>query len=330
MNLSELTTLRVGGPIEAFVEGPLTEVIPTVDNDILVLGGGSNVLAADSGFAGTVVCDTDQAIVELEGTSLRVAAGVVWDDLVSHSLELGLSGLEALSGIPGSVGAAPVQNIGAYGAEVADTLIAVRVWDRELRDFVTLTRADLGLGYRDSNLKRSSRSGRWGPTGRWVVVSVDFSLTRRKSAPIRYAELARSLGVETGEQVEPWLVRESVLDLRRSKGMVLDSADHDTWSAGSFFTNPVVAEAPVGAPAFPFRDGVKTSAAWLIDHAGFGKGFAVGPRASLSTKHPLALTNRGGASAEDILTLARIVRDGVKDTFGIELMPEPVFVGCSL
>jgi UDP-N-acetylmuramate dehydrogenase len=252
-----------------------------------------------------------------------------------------------------------VQNVGAYGQEVAETLSSVRVYDRLERRTRMLAVGELGLGYRTSLLKRSlvdpgPGGGRtWGPTGRYVVLEVSFQLRLATlSAPVRYAELARTLGVTTGRRVPAAEVREAVLGLRRGKGMVLDAADHDTWSAGSFFTNPVLSTAeaeellPADAPRFPVTDHtavaqigaaapevkglVKTSAAWLISHAGFGKGFGAPGPASLSTKHVLALTNRGGATAADLLALARTVRDGVRTRFGVDLVPEPVLVGATL
>ena len=269
---------------------------------------------------------------------MRTSAGTPWGAFVSWTLDQGLSGLEALSGIPGTVGASPVQNVGAYGHEVAETLDHVLVWDRQEGHEARLSAEDLGFGYRTSVIKRSL-SADWGPTGRWVVLDAVFRLERSAlSAPVLYGELARRIGARAGERAQARLVREAVLALRAGKGMVLDDADHDTWSAGSFFTNPILsadeADAlPAGAPRFPAGDGrVKTSAAWLIDHAGFTKGFALPeagdpPRASLSTKHVLALTNRGGAAASDIEALARAVRAGVRRAYGVDLVPEPVAVG---
>ncbi|QWW19294.1 UDP-N-acetylmuramate dehydrogenase [Schaalia sp. 19OD2882] len=364
--LADLTTFRVGGPVarlvEADTESALVEAVSRADaagTPCLVLGGGSNLLASDSPFPGVVVRDLRGEITHSQAQGagpicdpvlVTATAGTPWDALVAHSVEQGLSGLEALSGIPGSVGAAPVQNVGAYGAEVADTLVHLRAWDRFAERVVTLEAAELDFGYRMSVLKRSlenpspARGGRlWGPTGRWAVLEATFGLAATgHSAPIRYAELARRLGVEVGAVAPSRDVREAVLELRASKGMVLDAADHDTWSAGSFFTNPVLdpeaAERllPEGAPRFPTAHGqVKTSAAWLIDHAGLPKGWAPESvcddrgvaRASLSTKHVLALTNRGGASAADVEALARAVITGVEDAWGITLVPEPVALG---
>jgi UDP-N-acetylmuramate dehydrogenase len=234
-------------------------------------------------------------------------------------------GVEALSGIPGSVGATPIQNVGAYGQEVSQTLASVRVWDRRLRGVRTFAAADCGFGYRTSRFKADP--------GRHVVLSVTFQFPQGELAkPVAYAELARVLGVEPGARPPSADVRRAVLELRRSKGMVLDPEDHDTWSAGSFFTNPVVGadELPPDAPAWPQPDGrVKTSAAWLIEHAGFDKGYGDGA-ARLSGKHTLALTNRGQATTTELLALAREIRDGVQQRFAIRLVNEPVLVGCEL
>jgi UDP-N-acetylmuramate dehydrogenase len=268
------------------------------------------------------------------GVLVTVAAGETWDDLLPHAVERGWLGIEALSGIPGAVGATPIQNVGAYGQEVAQTIASVRVWDRTLKGVRTFANADCGFGYRHSRFK-ADRLDPWG--GRHVVLDVTFQLPQGTiGAPVRYTELAGRLGVAEGERAPIADVRDAVLALRAGKGMVLDPADHDTWSAGSFFTNPVVdpAVVPEGAPAWPQPDGsVKTSAAWLIEHAGFGKGHGLdrdGARVSLSTKHTLALTNRGDATAEDLLALAREVRDGVEQRFGIRLVNEPVLVGVEL
>ena len=338
-DLREHTTLRLGGPAERWVrattEAELTDALVDADTagePVLVLGGGSNLVVADSGFAGTVIeVATTGAEIEADdeptcgGATVTVAAGESWDDVVALAAERGWVGIEALSGIPGSVGATPVQNVGAYGQEVSQTIARVRVWDRTLRGVRTFANADCRFGYRTSRFKQDP--------SRHVVLSVSFQLRQGDlGAPVAYAELARALGVELGERAPLTAVREAVLGLRRGKGMVLDAADHDTWSAGSFFTNPVVdADAvPEGAPAWPQPDGrVKTSAAWLIDHAGFAKGYG-SERVSLSTKHTLALTNRGGATTDELLALAREVRDGVAERFGIVLVNEPVLVGCEL
>lgn len=340
--LSQLTTLRVGGPARAVVratsEQALIDAVRGCDErgePVLLLGGGSNLLVADAGFDGTLVQIATQGITVVDssacaGVSVRVCAGQTWDDVVARAVASGWVGLEALSGIPGCTGATPVQNVGAYGQEVADTIATVRVWDRQAGAVRTVAAADCAFTYRHSRFKAEPH--------RYVVLDVTFQLRLGDlGAPVRYAELARRLGIGLGERAPLADVREAVLALRRGKGMVLDAGDHDTWSAGSFFTNPLLqAEQadtlPAQAPRWPTADGlaVKTSAAWLIEHAGFGRGFGLPGPASLSTKHTLALTNRGSATAGDILALARTVRDGVEDAFGIVLVPEPVLVGCSL
>jgi UDP-N-acetylmuramate dehydrogenase len=363
--LADLTTMRVGGParrlVTATTEAEVVEAVREADSagePLLVVGGGSNLLVSDEGFPGTVVVVRTTGIdvphaSACGGVTATVAAGEVWDDLVAHAVEHGWSGIEALSGIPGSTGATPVQNVGAYGQEVAQTIAQVRVWDRAEQRVRTLFGSDLRFSYRHSVLKESML-GPAAPAGavtpRQVVLSVTFSLRPTElSQPVRYAALATGLGVELGARVPLREAREAVLDQRRQRGMVLDDADHDTWSCGSFFTNPMLtadqmdalrtraaAELGPDAPAppeFPAEDGqVKTSAAWLIDRAGFGKGFWTvdGRPAGLSTKHTLALTNRGSARAQDVLDLAREVRRGVLDAFGVDLVNEPVLVGLEL
>ena len=341
--LKDHTTLRLGGPagrwVRATTEAELVDAVSAADaagESVLVLGGGSNLVVADEGFAGVVVevattgitTDTDDPAA-CGGVLVTVPAGENWDDLVALAVERGWIGVEALSGIPGSVGATPIQNVGAYGQEVSQTIAQVRVWDRVLKGVRTFAAADCSFGYRTSRFKADP--------GRHVVLSVTFQLPRGTlGAPVQYAELAGRLGVEIGRRAPLADVRAAVLDLRRGKGMVLDPDDHDTWSAGSFFTNPVVqpGDVPDGAPAWPQPDGtVKTSAAWLIEHAGFAKGHGLdqrGGKVSLSTKHTLALTNRGDATTTDLLALALEIRDGVEMTFGIRLVNEPVLLGCSL
>lgn len=338
--LRDRTTLRLGGParrwVTATTEAELIEAVSAADaagEPVLVLGGGSNLVVADAGFEGTVVevatsgvvADHDGDDPTCGGVLVTVAAGESWDAFVAHAVEQGWVGVEALSGIPGSVGATPVQNVGAYGQEVAQTIARVRVWDRRLRGVRTFAGPDCGFAYRHSRFKADP--------GRHVVLDVTFQLAvGTLGGPVGYAELARTLGVEVGQRAPLSQVREAVLRLRRGKGMVLDTDDHDTWSAGSFFTNPVIPadQVPEGAPAWPAGDGlVKTSAAWLIEHAGFGKGHGAGP-ATLSTKHTLALTNRGDATTDDLLVLAREVRDGVLAAYGVRLVNEPVLVGCEL
>jgi UDP-N-acetylmuramate dehydrogenase len=319
--LSDLSTLRLGGParllLEATTEDELVEAVRT-HPDALVLGGGSNVVLPDAGLPEVVLVRTRG--MSHDGSGLWVQAGEDWDGLVATSLEHGHCGLEALSGIPGTVGAAPIQNIGAYGGEVSSVVERVRVLDRRTDVVEELSAEDCGFTYRHSAFKAD-------PTRR-VVLAVRLALpTGSSSAPVRYAELARALGVELGATAPATEVREAVLSLRRGKGMVLDPDDPDSVSAGSFFTNPVVDAAPDGAPSWPEPSGrVKVSAAWLIEQSGFAKGWGDG-RVGLSSKHTLALVNRGGATSAELLDAAREVRDGVRARFGITLVPEPVVVG---
>ena len=301
-----------------------------ISDDVLVLAGGSNVVLADDLTGLTVVAVANSAVT-VTGPVVRAQAGAVFDDVVATALAHGLGGLECLSGIPGSAGATPIQNVGAYGAEVADTISAVRLLDRRTGIDEWVSPQRLGFGYRHSVLKHQSAV---------VVTEVEFTLNQDGlSAPLRYGELVGTLAAQPGERVPAGRVREAVLRLRGSKGMVLDAADHDTWSVGSFFTNPVVDDATFErlraehdrVPHYPAPGGVKLAAGWLVERAGFGKGHpGDGAPARLSTKHALALTNRGGAATADILALARAVRDGVRARFGIELTPEPVLIGCAL
>lgn len=347
--LAGLTTLRVGGPakrvLEVDSEADLIEAVRSCDErdePVLLLGGGSNLVVADDGFDGTVVrvatsgvavddsasCESG-ALAACGGIVLTVAAGEPWDALVARAVAEEWVGIEALSGIPGLVGATPMQNVGAYGQEVAQSIWAVRTYDRVERRVRTFANADCDFAYRHSRFKGSPR---------YVILDVSYQLRQGSlAAPIGYAELARTLGVDVGARAPLDDVREAVLGLRRGKGMVLDAHDHDTWSAGSFFTNPVLdaataARLPEHAPRWPMPDDqVKTSAAWLIQHAGFDRGHpGHGGRAALSGKHALALTNRGDASAADLIALARELRDGVRAAFGVELTNEPVLVGCTL
>ena len=336
--LAPLTTLRLGGPARRIVEAEsaqaVVDALRAADADgepVLLLGGGSNLVVADEGWPGTAVRVASTGWTKApraDGSVLvTVEAGEDWDDVVAATVAGGLGGLECLSGIPGRTGAVPVQNVGAYGMEIADLLVDVDLYDRatgRVRERVPA--AELGLAYRTSVLKGRDDA---------VVLRVRVALTAdATSAPVRYAELARTLDVPAGARVPAELARQAVLGLRRGKGMVLDPADHDTWSAGSFFTNPVLPEASVAAaaPRWPAGDGlVKIPAAWLIEQAGFRRGHpGPGGRVALSTKHVLALTNRGGATASDLLALAREVRDGVRTAFGVTLTPEPVLVGCAL
>jgi UDP-N-acetylmuramate dehydrogenase len=338
--LADHTTLRLGGPADewfrATTEQELVEAVSAADREgrpVLLLGGGSNLVVADQGFPGLVVEIATRGVrVETDtcgGAFVTVEAGEDWDALVARAVAEGWVGVEALAGIPGLVGATPVQNVGAYGQEVSDTIARVRTFDRVQRRIRTFAAGDCGFGYRSSRFKADP--------ARFLVLSVTFQLRFGDlGATLRYAELARTLGVEPGQRAPSAEVREAVLALRAKKGMVLDDADHDTWSAGSFFTNPFLAAGtvPEGAPSWPQPDGrVKTSAAWLIEQAGFAKGYGLdrrGGRVGLSTKHTLALTNRGGASTAELLELAAEVRDGVRERFGVTLVNEPVLLGCVL
>jgi UDP-N-acetylmuramate dehydrogenase len=337
--LADHTTLRLGGPAKDWVRATTEDALVAalrrcdeVGEPVLVLAGGSNLVVADEGFDGTVVeVATTGVVADHEGDDptrghvvVTVAAGEPWDPFVARAVESHWVGIEALAGIPGSVGATPIQNVGAYGQEISQTLASVRVWDRTLKGIRTFAAADCRFGYRTSRFKADP--------GRHVVLEVTFQFRQGElGTPVGYAELARGLGVQPGERAPMSEVRRAVLELRRGKGMVLDPADHDTWSAGSFFTNPVVDSEvlPEGAPAWPQGDGVKTSAAWLIEQAGFGKGYGDG-EARVSTKHTLALTNRGNATTAELLDLAGAIRDGVEQRFGIRLVNEPVLVGCEL
>ncbi len=334
MELAELTTLRLGGPAGRLVGARTDDEVVTAVRDagepVLVLAGGSNVVVADDGVPGTVVRVATRGVERGEDGRLVVAAGESWDDLVAFTVADGRQGFECLSGIPGSVGATPIQNVGAYGQEVAETIESVRVYDREADRVVEMPAADCGFGYRTSVFRYHDRH---------VVLAVTFRLREdTRSGPLRYAELARTLGVSVGGTAPLAEVREAVLRLRRGKGMVIDPADPDSVSAGSFFTNPILAHADyeslaeragpgLSPPAWPEPDGrIKTSAAWLIEHAGFHRGHGNG-RVGISTKHTLALVNRGGATTAELMALAREIAGGVDARFGVALHPEPVLVG---
>ncbi|HET8951508.1 MAG TPA: UDP-N-acetylmuramate dehydrogenase, partial [Solirubrobacteraceae bacterium] len=323
--LSQLTTLRLGGEparmVEARSEGELAELVRSAYEPLLVLAGGSNVVVADGGFPGTVVRVLTRG-VHRDGERLEVQAGEPWDEIVAMTVEQGLQGFECLSGIPGSTGATPIQNVGAYGQEVAETVESVRVLDRASGQITELPAADCGFTYRSSIFKHRDRH---------VVLAVTFRMRESAvSGPLRYAELARTLGVSVGGSAPLAEVREAVLALRRGKGMVIDPADPDSVSAGSFFTNPILdpgdfarLQARTGdagsPPAFPEPDGrIKTSAAWLIERAGFPRGYGDG-RVGISGKHTLALVNRGGASTAELMALAREIAGGVRDRFGVRL-----------
>jgi UDP-N-acetylmuramate dehydrogenase len=354
--LSGCTTLGLGGPARRFVragtEAELVAAVRAADDagePLLILGGGSNLVIADDGFPGTVVQIATAGIRAAgkpgDAARVTVAAGEDWDGLVARCVRDGLAGLECLSGIPGRAGATPIQNVGAYGQEVAETITAVRVYDRKAGEVAELPAAECGFGYRTSSFKRD-------PSGRHVVLAVTFRLARgQRSGPVRYPELARALGVTEGETAPLGAVREAVLRLRRGKGMLLDPGDPDSRSAGSFFTNPVLDSAQFAAlraavtahhgpgtaiPQFPAGPGqVKVPAAWLISQAGFGKGYPGDPgnrpsRPHISGKHTLALVNPGGASTAELVALAREIRDRVCDLFGVTLAVEPVLVGVSV
>jgi UDP-N-acetylmuramate dehydrogenase len=335
VRLSELTTLRLGGPagsvVEAHGEAELIEAAQ--GDDVLLVAGGSNLVIADDGWPGTVVRVLTRGVAERERdgrVELTAAAGEEWEPFVARCVAEGLAGVECLSGIPGSIGATPIQNVGAYGQEVSETITAVRALDLRSGEVAQLAPEDCGFSYRSSAFKRHP--------GRWVVLAVTFALERRElSGPLAYAELARTLGVQPGEGAPPADVREAVLGLRRGKGMVLDPEDPDSVSAGSFFTNPILDEpafaaleerAPERPPRFPEDGGrVKTSAAWLIERAGFHRGHGDREGIAISSKHTLALTNRGGGTTAELLALAREIAAGVRERFGVTLEPEPTLVG---
>lgn len=371
--LAQLTTLAVGGPIAELVEPTTREdLINTVravwsaGEEPLILGGGSNLLASDDGYDGVVIRVAHHGLEQLPAAPgrvrLRVAGGVPWDELVAHTVDRGWSGIEGLSGIPGSVGASPIQNIGAYGQELAASLIAVELLDRYAEEPEWVPAADLRLGYRTSTLKRHGGL----PAEREAVVlgiELDLADNAGLSAPLNFPQLSSALGAEPGSQLPVRQIRDAVLALRAGKGMVLDPADRDTFSAGSFFTNPIVTAAfartlPADAPRWPepgvepeptvialdhyvgelpplattrAPELVKLSAAWLIEHAGVGRGFRLpGSNAAISGKHTLALTNTGHATAREIASLALYVQSMVENEFGVRLMPEPVLVGLEL
>ncbi|WP_445227873.1 UDP-N-acetylmuramate dehydrogenase [Corynebacterium sp. H130] len=338
--LADLTTLHLGGrPVltaHCQSQAAATQLVTLLDAHsipLLIVGGGSNLVVADGDLdLVAVVLEFDDISVNPSTGVIRAEAGAIWDDVVSVAVDAGLGGIECLSGIPGSAGAVPVQNVGAYGAEISQVLTQVCLLDRATGTVEWCPASSLELSYRYSNLKF---------TGRAVVLGIELQLNPDGlSAPLRFGELARVLGAtEAGERKPVAQVREAVLNLRRGKGMVVDPADHDTWSAGSFFTNPTVdnrvadyvrrVTGETDMPCYPVAgtEESKLSAAWLIERAGFPKGFPGGDaRASLSTKHTLALTNRGSASTEDLVALARTIRDGVDEKFGVQLVPEPVWV----
>jgi UDP-N-acetylmuramate dehydrogenase len=344
VNLADHTTIGLGGPAKNFVwAGTETDVITAVraadarGEPVLILGGGSNLVVADEGFPGTVVQVATRGF-GVENGLVTVAAGEDWDAVVARTVGCGLAGLECLSGIPGLAGATPIQNVGAYGQEVAQTICQVRAYDRGTEKILDIPNEQCDFGYRTSKFRGA---------GAFVVLSVTFSLAvQALSVPVRYAELATALGVGVGDQVPGPRARAAVIELRRRKGMVIDPADPDTRSVGSFFVNPVLDVGALAAveaaararcgpqvqvPRFGAGDGlVKVPAAWLIERAGFGKGYHGGDGARISAKHTLALVNSGSASTDGLMALAREIRDGVRDAFGVSLAPEPVLVGVAL
>ena len=336
-DLRDYTSLRVGGPAKKFVEfGTESEIIAAIeaagDTPILIIGGGTNILVADSGFEGTVIRITSHSmqseIDACSGATLTIGAGENWDEFVATTLERGFAGLETLSGIPGTVGAAPIQNIGAYGHEVSEFITRVRTYDRQAKALKTFTNSECEFSYRNSHFKAHP--------GRYVVLDVQFNLRQGEmTTAITYAELAKKLGIEVGEKAPISATRTAVLELRAAKGMLLNPSDRDSWSAGSFFTNPIITQEvanqlPEGAPKWPTADGkVKTSAAWLIENSGVHKGDSHGG-ARVSTKHVLALTNAGNATATDIAELAKSAQKSVYEKFGITLEAEVNLVGITL
>lgn len=345
IELAPLTTLKLGGPAERLVKvtdtAELIRLVQAADAEqepLFFLAGGSNVVIADQGVPGTTIWIRTTGVEEREledgRVSLTVAAGEDWDALVTRAVNSGLAGIECLSGIPGTVGATPIQNVGAYGQEVSSTLASVLALDRDSGEVGTITAAECGFGYRSSRFKGNSR---------FLVLAVEFILDPSdESAPVAYSQLAGALGVETGERVPLAAARETVLELRRSKSMVVDPADPDSVSAGSFFTNPLLTETDMAVlasraeeilgpedrpPAYPAPEGLaKTSAAWLIERAGFTRGFGDGP-IGLSRNHTLAIVNRGGGTTAELVEFARGIAAQVEAVFGVALTPEPVFVG---
>ena len=336
-DLRDYTSLRVGGPAKKFVEvGTEAEIIAAIeaagDSPILIIGGGTNILVADSGFEGTVIRikshSMQSEIDACSGATLTISAGENWDEFVATTINRGFAGLETLSGIPGTVGAAPIQNIGAYGHEVSEFITRVRTYDRQAKGLKTFTNSECEFSYRNSHFKAHP--------GRYVVLDVQFNLRSGElTTAITYAELAKKLGIEVGQKAPIVETRKAVLELRAAKGMLLNPTDRDSWSAGSFFTNPIVSKEiaeklPEGAPKWPTSDGkVKTSAAWLIENSGIHKGDSHGG-ARVSTKHVLALTNAGNATATDIAELAKSAQKSVFEKFGITLEAEVNLIGITL
>lgn len=335
MRFADLTTFRIGGEIKEFVDGNSEEIILRTladSSDVQIIGGGSNILASDASHSDVVLqINTQGSELDYDscaGGLITVAAGVTWDDFVAQTIEADFVGLETLSGIPGRVGAAPIQNIGAYGQEFSEVVARVRTWDRELKEQKTFTANQCGFGYRTSLFKETPN--------RFVILDVTVQLKKGElSLPIQYAELANELGINEGERAPLKAVRSKVLEIRTRKGMLLSDSDRDSWSAGSFFINPSVSaakasELPTNAPRWTNPDGsIKLSAAWLLENSGIAKGQKHGG-AAISSKHVLAITNRESASSEDVLALARECQSAVKNAFGIELIPEVQLINCQL
>jgi UDP-N-acetylmuramate dehydrogenase len=347
--LAQYTTLGLGGPARDFVAPPTDEELiaavraaDAAGDPVLILGGGSNLVIADEGFPGTVIHVATTGVSyarRSDGVEVTVAAGENWDDIVAGTVAEGLAGLECLSGIPGRAGATPIQNVGAYGQEVAEAITSVTVLDRLTGAVTAIPNALCQFGYRTSMFKRSAAQP--GGAGRYVVLGVTFGLHDEKlSQPIRYAELAAELGVQTGDRVQCAQAREAVLTIRGRKGMVISPDDPDSRSAGSFFTNPVIDTAHLAhvesvaagrslgqVPRFEAGDGhVKVPAAWLIERSGFAKGYGTPGGAHVSSKHTLALVNGGAATTTALLDLAREIVAGVREAFGVTLEPEPILV----
>lgn len=337
--LSNFTTLKVGGPahkiVHAHTEDELVEFVKAADKageQILILGGGSNLLISDEGFAGTVIrVESKGNALDYDACSggmIEVSAGEDWDKFVASTIEKGFADLESLSGIPGTVGGAPIQNIGAYGHEVSETIARVKAYDRRKGEITTFTNEQCQFSYRNSVFKVEA--------GRYVILNVTFQLRKgEQSLPITYAELAKSLSINIGDRAPVVEVRKAVLQLRSRKGMLIDASDKNSNSAGSFFVNPILSKEvadklPPDAPRWPQADGrVKTSAAWLMEHAGVNKGEKLAG-AQISNKHVLALTNSGDATAGDIVKLAKMARAKVYEKFGVKLEAEVQLVGLDL
>jgi UDP-N-acetylmuramate dehydrogenase len=352
--LAAYTTLGLGGPAKSLVtadaETDLIEAVRAADigaEPLLLIGGGSNLVISDAGFPGTVIHVNTRGIGYADAgdgaIDVTVAAGEDWDGVVAATAAEGLAGLESLSGIPGRAGATPIQNVGAYGREVAEVITRVRVYDRQEDQILGIGNEECSFAYRTSLFKSAIVSRSTAP--RYVVLDVTFRLTRQAlSPPVRYAELAAELGVALGEGAVVGEVRSAVLKIRARKGMVLNPGDPDTRSAGSFFTNPVISVAALAkveaaaaaraagrVPSYEAGEGqVKVPAAWLIEHAGFAKGYGAPGPARVSSKHTLALVNVGNATTADLLALARQIVSGVHAAYGVTLTPEPILIGVTL